>query len=365
MQGYTLWCALRAGCGALTLGQCLELALRIPPGAQLFFVMSIEEHVPLAPLTTFRLGGVARFFVRVRSVEELQEALAYAKEKNMPVLLLGGGSNMLLVGDVNALVIKLEFTGIEQLDDVVVAAAGESWDAFVAWSVSRGLWGLENLSGIPGSVGAAPVQNIGAYGVEIKDTLAWVEAYDTEMGTVVRFSNAECEFGYRTSRFKQESGRFVILRTAFALAPHGTPRVSYRDLLGSEGLSLAELRAKVLAVRASKFPDLSIEGTAGSFFLNPVLPHAQAEALIARYPQLPQFPAEGGVKVSLAWLLDNALGIKGMSEGGARLFEKQPLVVVAERGASSDDVRKLTEKVSALVKNKLGIDLEVEVRIIN
>lgn len=327
--------------------------------------MIIEEHVSLAELTTFRLGGAARFFVRVKNIEELQAALSFAKTKAVPVLLLGGGSNLLIGGDINGLVVKLELAGIVQEEGLVIAAAGESWDGFVAWTVREGLWGIENLSGIPGSVGAAPVQNIGAYGVEVKDTIAWVEAFDTFADVVVRLPADACNFSYRMSRFKQEPGRFIILRVAFALKRDGTPRTAYRDLSGAENLSLAQLRAKVLDIRAQKFPDLSVEGTAGSFFLNPVLAQPQADALIAQYPELPHFPAPGGVKVSLAWLLDKALGLKGVREGGARLFEKQPLVIVAERGAASADVQRLVEKVSALAKNKLGIDIEAEVRIIN
>ncbi len=327
--------------------------------------MIIEENVPLAEMTTFRLGGAARFFVRVTSLQELEEALAFGAQKQLKLLLLGGGSNMLIQGSVDGLVIKLELTGVERQENFLIAAAGESWDAFVAHAVREGLWGVENLSGIPGSVGAAPVQNVGAYGAEIKDTLAWVEVYDTQTHVVVRMQNAACGFGYRTSVFKREPGRYIILRAAFALRTDGAPNTAYRDLFDATSLSLAEVRAKVLSIRARKFPDLSVEGTAGSFFLNPVVSPAKAEELLALYPGLPHFPVEGGIKLSLAWLLDNALGIKGLAEGGARLFENQPLVVVASRGASTPDVRALVEKVSELAKNKLGIELETEVRIIN
>ncbi len=328
--------------------------------------MNIQENAPLSALTTFGLGGAARFLIEAQQVSELLQALTFAKEKNLKTLVLGGGSNLLVgANGFDGLVIKIDIGGIVREGELLVAGAGESWDALVARAVEEGLWGIENLSGIPGTVGAAPVQNIGAYGAEVKDTLAWVEAFDTQSGTLVRLKNSECNFGYRTSRFKQETGRFVIVRAAFQLQKDGTPNASYKDLADAVRLNLTEVRDKVLAIRAGKFPDLQKEGTAGSFFLNPVVSAEKAAELIARYPQLPHFPAEGGIKVSLAWLLDKVLHIKGMSVGGARLFENQPLVVVAAHGSTSEEVRELVQKVSALAKKELGITLEPEVKIIN
>jgi len=328
--------------------------------------MLIEENVPLAPLTTFFIGGSARYFVRVKTVEELQQSLDYARDQNLATLILGGGSNV-LVSDAgfDGLVIKIEMTGVERDGDTLIAEAGESWDNLVARAVADGLWGIENLSGIPGTVGAAPVQNIGAYGSEIKNTLAWVDAFDTRSGTVARIDNAGCAFGYRTSRFKKEPGRFVVVRAAFVLDKNGAPNASYKDLAEIPGFNLGEIRKKVLEVRAGKFPDLKKEGTAGSFFLNPVVSAQKAAGLLAKYPDLPQFNAENGVKVSLAWLLDRALGIKGLSVGGARLFERQPLVISASRDAHSRDVAELAGKVADLVRDKLQIDIEPEVKIIN
>jgi len=282
------------------------------------------------------------------------------------MLLLGGGSNV-LVSDAgfDGLVIKIEMTGVEKEGELLIAGAGESWDALVECAVQSGLWGIENLSGIPGTVGAAPVQNIGAYGSEIKDTLAWVEAFDMQSGAVIRLQNTECSFGYRTSRFKKEPGRFIILRAAFKLNKNGAPNTSYKDLAGISRSNLAEIRAKVLAVRAGKFPDLKKEGTAGSFFLNPVVSAQKAAELAKKYPDLPQFPAESGVKVSLAWLLDNVLHVKRLSVGGARLYEKQPLVIAASRTASASDVAELAQKVARLVQDKFKIIIEPEVRIIS
>lgn len=327
--------------------------------------MNIEEHIPLAPLTTFRLGGAARFFVRVSSQEEIEEALAFSKREALHVLFLGGGSNM-LVSDrgFDGLVIQLGLSGMVREGDTLIAAAGESWDALVLCAVREGLWGLENLSGIPGSVGAAPVQNIGAYGTEVKDTLRWLEAYDTKSGEVKRFNNEDCTFGYRTSLFKREAGRYVILRAAFRLRVDDTPNLSYKDLHGAADKSLSGIRDTVLAIRARKFPDLSVEGTAGSFFLNPVVGEAKAQELLAKYPDLPHFAVEGGVKLSLAWLLDHALDLRGLSQGSARLFERQPLVIAASRDARAQEVVNLAKRVAHEVKDKLGIALEEEVRII-
>ena len=265
----------------------------------------------------------------------------------------------------DGLVIKIEMTGVELDEETLIAQAGESWDALVAHAAREGLWGIENLSGIPGTVGAAPVQNIGAYGCELQYTLAWVEAFDIKTGEVSRINNKDCAFGYRTSRFKKESGRFVILRAAFKLNRNGVPNASYKDLAEIPRLNLGEIRKKVLEIRAGKFPDLAKEGTAGSFFLNPVVSAQKAAELSKKYPDLPQFMTNNGVKLSLAWIFDHVLGIKGMSVGGTRLFERQPLVIVAKFGASANDVLVLAEKIKKLVKEKLDIDIEKEVKIIN
>ena len=328
--------------------------------------MQIEEQVPLGPLTTFCIGGPARFLVRATNIEELKQSLDFSKSRNLEILLLGSGSNVLISdAGFDGLVIKIEFTGVEKENETLIAAAGENWDALVERAVREELWGIENLSGIPGTVGAAPIQNIGAYGSEIKDTLTWVEAFDTQSGQTVRLKNADCAFGYRTSRFKKEPARFVVLRAAFVLKKNGAPNASYKDLAEISRLNLDEIRGKVLAIRAGKFPDLKKEGTAGSFFLNPIVSAQKAAELLEKYPNLPNFPAENGRKVSLAWLLDNVLHVKGLSVGGARLYERQPLCIAASRGTSASDVAGLAKKVAELVQNKFKITIEPEVKIIN
>jgi UDP-N-acetylmuramate dehydrogenase len=333
--------------------------------------MLIEENIPLAPLTTFKVGGPARYFARVHTQEELREALGFAQKNNLSVLHLGGGSNM-LVADAgwSGLVIKIELRGIAQQNGLVVAGAGEEWDALVAYAAQHGLWGIENLSGIPGTVGAAPVQNIGAYGAELGQTLQFVEALDTRSAEVVRFAGDECGFGYRTSRFKREPGRFIALRVGLRLASDGLPNTAYRDLaerFQHAAPSISAVRDAVLAIRKQKFPDLAKEGTAGSFFLNPVVPQETARALQERYPGLPTFPApqEGMVKIPLGWLLDKVLNLRGYREGRVRLFEHQALVVVAEPGATAAEVQALASFVRTQVQENLGITIEPEVQILD
>ncbi len=338
--------------------------------------MEIKENIALAPFTTFGIGGPARYMATVSNTEEIKEALAFAEEKSLQVLLLGGGSNM-LVPDAgwSGLVLKIEIKGVEIVEGsnanqkTLVAGAGEGWDEIVAQAVEANLWGLENLSGIPGTVGGAVVQNIGAYGAALSQTLLWVEVYDSESGEVKKMTNAECMFGYRESFFKHDGGRHIVLRAAFTLSLEPKANITYKDLAArftDSSLDIAEIRAAVLEIRKGKFPDISVEGTAGSFFKNPVLGPLQARGLASMYPGMPLFdmPETSGVKVPLAWLLDKVLGLKGTCVGGARLFEKQPLVIAAARNTPSSDVQTLAEKIKKEVKEKLQIEIEEEVKII-
>lgn len=342
----------------------MELAFRIPLRAH---SVMIEEHVPLAPYTTFRLGGPGRFFARVSTLNALQEALAFAQQKKLKVFYLGGGSNVLVPdAGFDGLVVKIEFAALERTERGYVAAAGELWDTLVARAVADGLWGLENLSGIPGTVGGAVVQNIGAYGAALSQTLAWVEAFDTQNNKVVTIDTAGCAFGYRDSIFKQQKGRYVVLRAAVTLSPEPQPNVSYADLaarFATAEPSLAAIREAVLAIRADKFPNLALEGTAGSFFLNPTVPAAQAHELAARYRGMPLFamPETAAVKVPLGWILDKVLNLRGYSRGGARLYERQALVIAASQSATAHDVRALCEAVKKEVEAKTNLKIKEEV----
>jgi UDP-N-acetylmuramate dehydrogenase len=330
--------------------------------------MNVEENVPLSQFTTFHLGGPAKFFIRASSIDELREALNWVRTRNLETLILGGGSN-LLVSDAgfDGAVISIGIDGIEQDGEMLIAGAGHSWDKLVEYAIKENLWGIENLSGIPGTVGGAVVQGIGAYGAAVGQTLAWCEALDPSSGEVVRMNNQECAFDYRDSAFKHTD--LIVVRVAFALSRTPRPQTLYKDvaeLFKDSAPTLEALRAAILSIRKGKFPDLKVEGTAGSFFKNPILPMAAADVLKATFPDMPTFamPETTGVKIPLAWLIDKALNLKSSSVGGARLFEHQSLVIVAKEGASADDVKKLSSLVKKTVQEKLKIKIEEEVKIL-
>jgi UDP-N-acetylmuramate dehydrogenase len=336
--------------------------------------MKIEENISLADMTTFKVGGYARYFCVARDLDDLKEALAFAEEKKMPVTILGGGSNILVNEQgFDGLVVKMEMKGIKFFPDGEAEAfAGENWDDFVKSSVSEGYWGLENLSGIPGTVGGSPVQNIGAYGVEISSVIDFVEVYDSNKGALRKLSVVECEFGYRDSMFKKPQGKdLVILYVRFKLSKKPSPVLGYKDLISYFSMpnapepTLENIRKAVLEVRAKKFPSLDEFGTAGSFFKNPIIKEEDYKRLCAQYPELPGFPAGSGlVKISLAWVLDNVLGFKGKKEGHVSLFEKQPLVLVVDKNASSEDVVRFSDEIAKAVFDKTGIKIEREVRMV-
>ena len=333
--------------------------------------MNIEENILLAPFTTFRLGGPARFFVRVRSTEELKEALAFAAEHSLRVFILGGGSNVLFPDEgFGGLVLRIELMGIEQKGGTYIAAGGESWDGLVERAVRDGMWGIENLSGIPGTVGGAVAQNIGAYGAALSQTLSWAEVYDMKDGSVRVLSREELKLGYRHSVLKEEPGRYVVLRAAVEVSPAPKRNLSYRDLAQRfpEGdQSLEDIRAAVCDIRAGKFPDLSKEGSAGSYFKNPTVTSEEAGALAQRFEGLPLFemPETALIKVPLGWILDRVLDLRGYRLGEVRLFEKQALVIAASSNASAEHVRALAEKIKSLVKEKIGIEIEEEVCVVH
>jgi UDP-N-acetylmuramate dehydrogenase len=337
--------------------------------------MELREGELLASHTTFALGGPARAFAVVTTLEDVREALAYARAHNLKTVVFGGGSNV-LAGDegFDGLVLCMSSKGIsiQHSENVcsIVASAGESWDDIVARAVQEGAWGIENLSGIPGTVGGAVVQNIGAYGAALSQTLTAVEVLDTTTDTVQTLSSEQCRFGYRSSLFKEEEGRYIVLSTTLTLSLTPAPNLAYKDLHtrfgGVETPVLGDIRAAVLEIRAQKFPDLSKEGTAGSFFKNPFVSDEQAEQLLQQYPDMPIYtsPDQPGKKINLAWVLDKALNLKGTQVGGARLFEKQPLVIATSAGATARDVQELATLVEKKVSDTLHIHIEPEVKIL-
>ncbi len=338
--------------------------------------ITIRENVPLAPQTTLKVGGAARFFVSVTTVPELVHAISFAKEKSLPIFILGGGSNILVDdGGFSGLVIKIDIRGVsyEEKGDTVfiTVAAGESWDALVADTVSRGLWGIENLSGIPGTVGAAPIQNIGAYGTEIENVIEHVHVFDRSTGEEKHLTREQCSFAYRDSIFKHEEGaRYVVTAVTLRLSRTPTPNISYKDLTEyfkntTRVPTLQEIRDAVLSIRAKKFPNLRMVGTAGSFFKNPIISSHAFTQLRTLFPDVPGFPTtDGRIKVPLGWIFDHGFGLRGHREGNVSLFEQQALVLVANEGATAREVSAFAERITATVKEKIKIDIEWEVRTI-
>ncbi len=330
-----------------------------------------KEHVPLSSLTTLRVGGRAQVVATCTSVEEVHAALAYAREHNLPFYVLGEGSNVLAHDTGYAgLIIRIEIPGLsfeEENGSVKVhAGAGVSWDELVEAAAKRGLWGLENLAGIPGLVGAAPVQNIGAYGAELKDTLESVEVIDAKTGEEKRLTSDECKLSYRDSTFKHDAS-LIITGVTLMLQKEGTPRIEYGDLLRAKeaGVDLSTplaIGAAVRQIRSGKFPDRTRFGTAGSFFKNPILTQEAYDALCAKYGPIPQFPNPKGVKIPLAFILDKVLGLRGHRKGAAWLFGAQPLVLVLDEGGTASDVDSLAREIETRVKEETGISIEREVR---
>lgn len=334
--------------------------------------MNGREQVSLAPFTTFHIGGPARLFIEAHTEEEVQGALAYAR--GLPVAVLGGGSNVLVPDEgVEALVLRMAMGNISLAEEsgttLCTAEAGAPWDEVVERAVREQLWGIENLSGIPGTTGGAVVQNIGAYGAVLSHAVQSVDVYDIQESAWRTWMAHECGFGYRTSVFKKSPGRYVVLRVRLTFSRAPRPDISYHDLAarfsGGSPPALEEVRAAVLDIRRTKFPDLSEFGTAGSFFLNPVLEGAAARAVAARFPGMPLFPLpEGGVKVPIAWLLDYRHGILDMRDlrvGGAFVWPAQPLVIATARGATARDVETLARTIADRVQEVTGITLVREV----
>ncbi len=332
--------------------------------------LTIQSRIPLAPLTTLKCGGSAEYFAQVDSIEALEGALAFAEEKNLTVTILGGGSNV-LVNDagVSGMVIRPMFTDVQYhtrgTEVYVERGAGVALDTLIEETVAKHLWGLENLSGIPGSVGAVPIQNVGAYGVEAKDVVHEVTIYNRDTKQVEKLSTAECAFAYRHSCFKTEAGkRYVVMSVTFKLSTLPCPRIAYRDLQEyfkeDDSPTLASIRTAVVAIRGDKFPDWHTVGTAGSFFKNPIISREAYVVLQTKFPLVPGFAEAGGVKVPLGWILDHVLNVKGYREGNVGLYEKQALVLVKYDDASSYEVLNFAERIRTRVLEVTGVRVEFE-----
>jgi UDP-N-acetylmuramate dehydrogenase len=336
----------------------------------------IQENVLLAPLTTFKVGGPARYFVEARSEDEVCAAVEHAQARGLPLFVLGGGSN-LVVSDRGwpGLVLKIGLRGIEERRDAGKAifdvAAGEDWDEFVAHCVARNCGGVECLSGIPGTAGGTPVQNVGAYGQEVANTITQVRVLDTASGKVVDLENSDSGFAYRTSIFNtRERGRYIVLRVTFALTPGGAPHIEYADLKKhfasqSNPPTLQETREAVRAIRLSKAM-LIVPGdddcrSAGSFFKNPLLAREQYEQLRSIADAVPNWPVgDGKVKVAAAWLVERAGFHKGLTRGPVGISRRHTLAIVNRGAATAADIVALKNEIQQRVGETFGIALQPE-----
>jgi UDP-N-acetylmuramate dehydrogenase len=345
----------------------------------------IQENVPLSPLTTLRIGGPARFFAEAHEEEEVLAAFSFAERRSLPLFILGGGSNALVADEgFPGLVVHVALKGVtwrDEGDDVVVTArAGEDWDGLVSQCVERDLAGVECLSGIPGSVGGTPIQNVGAYGQEVSETITSVRAFDRLAREFTELSNDQCQFSYRTSVFNTtDRNRYVVTAVTYALKPHGEPSIRYPDLKNffsnvSTPPSLGLTREAVRGIRAQKAmliaPDDPDCRSAGSFFKNPVITSGAfarvkeivlERNLIGAAEQIPNFPAgDGKVKVPAAWLIERAGFHKGYNRGAVGISSKHTLAIVNRGGATAREVIGLMKEIQERVAEKFGLSLSPE-----
>ncbi|WP_435255068.1 UDP-N-acetylmuramate dehydrogenase [Tenacibaculum sp. A30] len=335
--------------------------------------MNIQENIPLKEYNTFGINVNAKRFVSVTSVYQLQQLLKEEKD----IFLISGGSNMLLTKDIDTLVVHIDIKGIsidrENHNDIYITAnAGENWHEFVLWCVSQGYGGLENLSLIPGNVGTCPIQNIGAYGVEVKDTISKVEAIEIETGKLVYFSAEECQFGYRNSIFKNEAkGKYVLTSVSFQLTKKNhnlnTSYGAIESELSSKDITnptIKDISDAVIAIRQSKLPDPKEIGNSGSFFKNPIISKEHFEKLKTAFPNIPSYVvSDTEIKVPAGWLIEQS-GFKGKRFGDYGVHEKQALVLVNYGGATGKEIYELAQKIQHTIKDTFDINLEIEVNII-
>ena len=332
----------------------------------------IQQNISLKEFNTFGIDVKAKAFARFSSIEQLN--LILRENENLPLFILGGGSNILFTKDVEALVLKNEISGIELIEEtsetvLVKAGAGVVWHDFVLYTIDKGWSGIENMSLIPGNVGASPMQNIGAYGVEIKDVFSYLEAFNLSTKELERIDANTCNFGYRESIFKREAkGKYIITSVAFQLKKTPEFKTSYgaiQDELNKNNtpLSIKAISDAVISIRQSKLPNPKELGNAGSFFKNPVVSKDLFQKLLVKFPEIPNYPQENGlVKLAAGWLIEQA-GWKGKRIGNVGMHEKQALVLVNYGGATGEELLEHSQRVIDSVKEKFSVELEREVNI--
>lgn len=336
--------------------------------------MDIRNDFELKSLNTFGISARAEHFVQVHSLAQLSELLSDSRFKNTPKRILGGGSNILITQNIPGLVIHNQIKGIEVVDEdeeswTLKIGAGEVWHELVTTCVHNNFAGVENLSLIPGYVGAAPMQNIGAYGVELKEVFHSLEAMDLEDGVVHTFTKSDCEFGYRESVFKNRfKGQFIICSVSLKLTKSPDYNISYGAIeqelsnMGVQDLSIAHISQAVINIRRSKLPDPKEIGNAGSFFKNPIVTEAQFQAIKSNFPNVVSYPANGNIKLAAGWLIDQA-GWKGHTEQSFGVHKKQALVLVNYGEAQGSNIKGLADEIKADINQKFGVDLEMEVNV--
>lgn len=338
--------------------------------------MIIQTNVSLKPYNTFGIDASAKYFVEVSNIEQLQDILQNSAYQGIERLILGGGSNLLLTKDFDGIVIKIGIKGIEKFEEDeqniwLKVGAGEVWHDLVMYCVNHNYAGVENLSLIPGTVGAAPMQNIGAYGVEIKEVFESLEAIEIKTGKSRIFTKEECQFGYRESIFKHAvKGEYVIVTVNFKLSKTPVYHIEYgaiKDTLAEKGVNQLSIKAisdAVISIRQSKLPNPAEIGNAGSFFKNPEIPKAQFDLLKEQFPTIPSYPVnELTVKVPAGWLIEQA-GWKGQRFGDIGVHAKQALVLVNFGGGHGNEIKELSRKIQDSIKEKFGIQLHAEVNFV-
>lgn len=344
----------------------------------IFAYMNILSNFELDKYNTFGIQAKSKFFLTINNLEDAQHFFKKLAFEFEPILILGGGSNILLQSDYDGLVLQNQIKGIELVKEDeehvwLKVGAGENWHEFVLYTIENNWSGIENLSLIPGNVGASPMQNIGAYGVEVKNVIENVECVNKSNGAIEEFDNASCEFGYRTSIFKtSHKNQYFITHVTFRLNKKAQFQINYgaiKSELEKQGVQESELSAKtisdaVIAIRQSKLPDPKKLGNSGSFFKNPIVNKATYQLLIQEFGDMPAYPLENDeVKLAAGWLIEKA-GWKGYRKGDAGVHEKQALVLVNYGNASGSDIYELSEQILQSVKAKFGVELEREVNII-
>ncbi len=332
--------------------------------------MKIDLNATLREFNTFGFDVSAEYLVFLDQVADIPELLEKAKQQSLPWRVIGGGSNLVLASDLAG------YTGLMRLKGrslhtqtstywIVEAMAGENWHEFVAWTIAQGMGGLENLALIPGTVGAAPIQNIGAYGLELAQVMDSLEAFDTQKNVFVRLNVSECNFAYRHSIFKEEPQRWIVTSVRFKLAKNWQPNLSYAELAKAfaeketSSISPQEIFDKVCEIRSNKLPDPRVLGNSGSFFHNPVVSDSEYQTLKAKFPDLVAYPSQDRWKLAAGWLIDQC-GFKGYKKGHVGVYEKQALVLVHHGGGTGQELLSLAQEIQEKVLHTFGVQLSIE-----